>query len=67
MKKLVDSEFVKTCHEYVIGCEESAIFFANLAYIPNTRQNYSTFPTVWPEPIGIEMKRAGDKYYRSWK
>ena len=29
-----------------ISCEESAIFFANLAYIPHIRQNYSTFPPI---------------------
>ena len=29
-----------------ISCEDSAIFFAHLAYIPHVRQNHSTFPPI---------------------
>ena len=34
-----------------MNCEELAIFFVNLAYIPHVRQNYSTFP-----PISTKIK-----------
>ena len=29
-----------------MSCEESAIFFANLAHIPHITQNHSTFPSI---------------------
>ena len=38
-----------------MSCEDSVIFFANLAYIPHIRQNQPTFP-----PIGtnINLKKV---------
>ena len=29
-----------------MSCKETAIFFANLVYIPYIRQNHSTFPPI---------------------
>ena len=40
----------------IMSCEESAIFFANLAYIPNSRQNPSIFSQKNPkERISTEV------------
>ena len=38
-----------------MGCKESPIFFANLAYIPHIRQIHSTF---LPTAIKINLKKV---------
>jgi hypothetical protein len=38
-----------------MGCKESPIFFANLAYIPHIRQNHSTFS---PTAIKINLNKV---------